>query len=130
MKVVRVVAGIIERDGRLLVCQRRADAAFPLKWEFPGGKVEAGEDREEALRRELREELAIEAGRLSEFQRYEHRYANGTRVDLSFYAVHDYTGEVQNRAFERIAWVERAGLSALDFLEGDRAVIEKLLGAR
>ena len=53
-----VVAGILERDGRILICQRKADQAHPLKWEFPGGKVEAGEEPEAALQRELNEELA------------------------------------------------------------------------
>ena len=58
--VLTVVAGLIYKDGRLLVCQRRPGGAFPLKWEFPGGKVEKGESDIDALRRELREELAVE----------------------------------------------------------------------
>ena len=57
----RVVAGIIERDGEILICQRRRDDSHALKWEFPGGKVERGESPEEALERELREELDIQA---------------------------------------------------------------------
>src|SRR5687767_1654175 len=124
--MINVVAGLIYRDGKLLVCQRRADASFPLKWEFPGGKVEAGETDEAALHRELREELDAEIGRVVLLDRYEHRYLGGPGVALRFYRVCDFAGTVGNRVFEQIAWVALDNLVSLDFLEGDRPIIEKL----
>ena len=69
-----VVAGVLERDGKILICRRRADQPHPLKWEFPGGKIEAGESPEFALMRELREELGIEATAGAELMRYEFAY--------------------------------------------------------
>ena len=69
-----VVAAVIERDGRILICQRRRGQAHELKWEFPGGKLEPGESPEVALRRELREELAIDAAPETEITRYEYAY--------------------------------------------------------
>src|SRR5215468_8749864 len=71
---ITVVAGLIQQGGRLLVCQRRRDGAFALKWEFPGGKVEPGETYENGLRRELREELGIEAHIGPEAYRTRHDY--------------------------------------------------------
>ena len=67
-----VVAGVLIRDNRILICQRRADQAHALKWEFPGGKLEAGESPEQALVRELREELGIESTPIRELMRYEY----------------------------------------------------------
>ena len=127
---INVVAALIYKDGRLLVCQRRRDAAFPLKWEFPGGKVEGGESDIDALRRELQEELAIETGSAVLVYQHEHSYANGPRVSLRFYYVRDFAGEVTNRVFEQISWSKLTDLRMLDFLEGDRPIIEELLSGR
>lgn len=122
-----VVAGILERDGRLLICQRRAQDTFPLKWEFPGGKVRPGEQPAEALRRELREELGIEAAIGPQIERYRFRYPSGDEFELVFFSVADFAGEPKNCAFQQVRWVSRQELSDYDFLEGDRALIEGLL---
>jgi 8-oxo-dGTP diphosphatase len=124
--VINVVAGLIYRDGKLLVCQRRGDAAFPLKWEFPGGKVEAEESDQAALQRELREELDIEIGRMVLLDRHEHRYSDDSMVSLRFYRACDFTGALKNVVFEQIAWVALDKLGGLDFLDGDRPIIDKL----
>jgi len=124
---IKVVAALIYKDGRLLVCQRRADGAFPLKWEFPGGKVEKGEADLDALERELREELDIDVGGARFLFQHTHSYSNGPTVSLRFYFVFDFTGEVKNLIFEQISWCKWVDLAALDFLEGDRPVIQKLL---
>ena len=128
--VINVVAGLIYQSDKLLVCQRRPDGAFPLKWEFPGGKVEAEESDAQALRRELREELEIEIGRVVLLDRNEHRYPGGPAVSLRFYRVCEFTGMVNNAVFERITWITLNDLGSLDFLEGDRPIIEKLLRDR
>ena len=124
---IQVVAGLIYRNGRLLVCQRRADSAFPLKWEFPGGKIESGESDVDALGRELREELAIQVHGAALVYQNDHCYAAGPMVSLHFYHIYDFDGEAKNLIFEQILWVPLPALGRLDFLEGDRPIIEKLL---
>ena len=126
-KLINVVAGLIYRNGRLLVCQRRADGAFPLKWEFPGGKVEKGESDIDALRRELREELTIEMRDGVLIYQHNHLYADGPAVSLRFYAVDDFDGDAENLIFERISWVAIPELERMDFLQGDRPFVEKLV---
>jgi 8-oxo-dGTP diphosphatase len=108
------------------VCQRRADAAFPLKWEFPGGKVEPGERFEEALQREIREELAIEIQDPVEIFSHRHRYPGFSEVSLKFFRVNRFEGELRNRVFQQIRWVAVNELPTLDFLAGDLPLIAKL----
>jgi 8-oxo-dGTP diphosphatase len=118
--MTEVVCGILERGGALLVGKRKPDAAHPGKWEFPGGKIESGETPDAALRRELREELAIECGGIEEILRYEFAYPAKKPVLLIFLRVAEFTGEPVNLAFAQIAWHPRERLHELDFLEGDR----------
>lgn len=127
-KTIEVVAGVIIRDGRVLICQRSAAAKFPLKWEFPGGKVEPGENPAEALRRELREELAIEVVESEEFARHVHDYNDMPPVELCFYRVLRYQGEMKNLIFQQVVWAEPQNLEQFDFLEGDLPLIKKLTG--
>jgi len=124
--MITVTAGILRDGDRVLICQRRAGARFGLKWEFPGGKIEDGESAEECLRRELREELAIEAEVGPEVYRTEHRYPGGFSVRLLFFRVTRYAGTPDNLDFERIQWVERTELPAYDFLEADRELVDRL----
>jgi 8-oxo-dGTP diphosphatase len=119
-----VTAGILGDGERVLICQRRAGARFGLKWEFPGGKVEVGEAPEACLRRELREELAIEAQIGSEIYRTEHQYPGGFTVRLLFFRVSGYAGTPVNHDFERIEWVEPGRLPEFDFLEADRELVD------
>lgn len=121
-----VSAGIIHRDGKILVGQRRKNDRHPLKWEFPGGKVEFGESPQQALVRELREELQIEARVGSELARYEHDYRTGNRVHLLFFAVREFAGEPRARVFEQICWIELQALPSLDFLDGDLDFVKRL----
>ena len=127
MNSVEVVAGLIVREGLLLVCQRKEKGTFPLKWEFPGGKVERNEAHEDALRRELMEELGIRADKLSEILRNTHKYSDDFMVNLRFYRVHSFTGVLQNRAFQHLVWAGTDKLSTLDFLDGDLPMIDLLL---
>ena len=115
-----VVAAILERDGRMLIGQRRPGGSHAGKWEFPGGKVEPGESPEEAIRRELREELAVEAAGVNEIYRYEYAYPGRRPLLLVFLRVSSFTGEPQNQAFARIAWEAPGEFSRYDFLDGDR----------
>jgi 8-oxo-dGTP diphosphatase len=121
-----VTAGILTEGDRVLICQRRAGARFGLKWEFPGGKVEDGESPEACLRRELLEELSIEAEVGPEIYRTEHRYPDGFAVRLLFYRILRYSGTPTNHAFERIVWARMTELSSYDFLEADRKLVERM----
>ena len=124
--VIRVSAGVLTWGQRLLICQRRDQDPHPLKWEFPGGKAQEGEDEADCLQRELREELGIEATIGAELHRATHTYPNGRTVALSFLHVPAYGGEIKNTQFQTLAWVEPAQLPAYDFLEGDLAFVAAL----
>jgi 8-oxo-dGTP diphosphatase len=128
-KSIDVVAGLLFNDGHLLACQRRADGPFPLKWEFPGGKIEAGEEPDAALVRELREELAIEAEAALEVFAHTHSYAGFPTVKLKFFHVPRYSGRLVNKVFEQIRWLSLDELRTVDFLEGDRPVVDWLTSA-
>jgi 8-oxo-dGTP diphosphatase len=117
--VITVVAAVIERQGRVLIGQRKASGHHALKWEFPGGKVEADETSEAAVVRELNEELAICARIDREITRYEFQYPGRSRILLIFYRVVDFESEPQNLNFEQLQWVAPERLRDFDFLEGD-----------
>jgi len=124
--VIQVVAGLFVRDGRILACRRRQDQAHASKWEFPGGKVEPGEDPRDALVRELREELSVEASLGEEFLRYEFSYPGKKPIELIFYWIEAYEGELKDAFFAETRWVAPRGLSDLDFLEGDVQIVAEL----
>lgn len=121
-----VAAAIIHHNGQVLVGQRRKADRHSLKWEFPGGKVEAGETPQQALARELREELRIDAKIGHELARYEHDYSSGTRIHLLFFAVPEYQGDPQAQVFEQIRWTDLRQLPTMDFLEGDIDFVRRL----
>lgn len=126
IRVTQVVAAVIVRGSQVLICQRTAEQAFPLQWEFPGGKVEAGEELAMALRRELNEELGIEAVIGPEIATVQHEYAEGLAVELHFFLVNEFAGEIENRIFREVRWEERGALDAATFLEADRDVVQRL----
>jgi 8-oxo-dGTP diphosphatase len=123
---VTVVAALIWREGRVLVCQRRQSDAFAGKWEFPGGKIQPGEEPRAALARELHEELGIHATIGAEIWRTEHQYPGHFPVRLTFFEVIDFEGIPENRAFEQIVWARPTDLAQYDFLEADRPLIALL----
>ncbi len=128
--MIRVVAGIIEdeRSGRLLICQRVYGKAFGGKWEFPGGKMLGGETPWAALRRELREELGIEARVGAEMHRVRHRYASMSEsVKVTFFPAAISFGVPRNLCFERVRWVRRTDIARYDFLEADRGLVARLV---
>jgi 8-oxo-dGTP diphosphatase len=121
--MVQVVAAIIEREGRILICRRTPEQSHPLKWEFPGGKVEPGETPEEALARELEEELAISGAHGEEITRYEYSYPEKKPIELIFYRVNGFAGDLRNLIFHEMQWEPRESLAQFDFVEGDRDFI-------
>jgi 8-oxo-dGTP diphosphatase len=125
--MLTVVAALIESDGKLLVCQRRRGGPFELLWEFPGGKKKDAEGLEEALIRELQEELGVTAQIGREIYRTRHKYAEMAEpLELIFFAATAEPAQIKNRVFERIEWRAPELLGELDFLAADRELIEKL----
>lgn len=126
----RVVAAIIEKDNKVLVCQRTRHQTMPLKWEFPGGKIEEGEQPRDALRRELEEELGIRGKIGDEIARLQHTYPNGVTVELRFFIVREYAGEIENRIFRDVQWAAPRDLGSYDFLEADASLVKDLVAGR
>ncbi len=125
-RAITVVAAVIERDGRVLIGRRRLDESYGGKWEFPGGKVEPGEEPRAALGRELAEELGIDAEIGQEIARYPYQYPGRPPIELIFFRVPEYTGQERNLAFAEIEWAERRKLPEYDFLDGDVAFVREL----
>ena len=121
-----VAAALIVREGQVLIGQRRPDQVMALKWEFPGGKIEPGESPQQALARELHEELGIQAVVGPAVIRVRHNYRHGGAVDLQFFAVREFTGEIQNQIFNEVRWVRLGDLPEYDFLAADLGLIRDL----
>ena len=122
----RVAAALIRRGDEILCCQRTEHQALPLQWEFPGGKIEAGETAAQALQRELEEELGITAEIGPEVAQVLHTDRNGSSVNLYFHVVDRYQDELENRIFNDIRWVKRGDLPGLDFLDADKELVRRL----
>lgn len=126
--MITVVAALIERGGKLLACQRKRGDKFELLWEFPGGKVEPGEAPRDALARELREELGIQAEIGKEVYRTRHHYVEMAEpLELLFFsgAIAEPVA-IRNMVFEQVRWFEPALLSQVDFLPADRELVVEL----
>ena len=110
----------------VLICQRKPDQPMSLKWEFPGGKVEDGETSEQALARELDEELGITATIGRRVAGIRHKYRNGGAIDLQFFVVDSFTGTIENRIFNDVRWSPLTALPGYDFLAADLGLIRDL----
>jgi 8-oxo-dGTP diphosphatase len=128
--VKRVVAAVLVRDGKILVCQRTRHQTMPMKWEFPGGKIEEGEQPRDALRRELEEELGIDATIGDEIARIRHEYKGGSSVELRFFTVKEYRKEIENKIFRDLQWAEPKDLPSFDFLEADLTLVADLASGK
>jgi 8-oxo-dGTP diphosphatase len=127
VRTIRVVAAVIEQDGRYLITQRRPAAVLPLLWEFPGGKVEASETDAAALKREVRHRLGVEitAGQLISFVSHPYeRYV----VDLYLYECRITSGDLAPLAVNAFKWVTSAEFDQYPFTPADEASMNKLLG--
>ena len=126
-RTIRVVAAVVERDGRYLITQRRATAVLPLLWEFPGGRVEPGETDGQALKREVLHRLGgeIECGKLISFvsHPYEHYV-----VDLFLYECRLLNRVLESRAVHAFKWVASTDFDQYPFTPADEASMNKLLG--
>jgi 8-oxo-dGTP diphosphatase len=125
-----VAAALIMRDGEVLIGQRRADQPMASLWEFPGGKIEPGESAQQALARELSEELGIRAEVGPPVTRIRHHYRRGGAVDLQFFTVRTFSGEIDNQIYQQVRWVKLADLTTYDFLAADRGLIRDLAAGK
>ena len=121
-----VAVALLQWRGKILICRRRSDQAHAGKWEFPGGKVEAGETPGQALVRELDEELGISVEVFDEVRRYEYAYPGQPPVRLAFFRVDRYSGAPDGAQFADLRWESCEALPAYDFLEGDARIVREL----
>jgi 8-oxo-dGTP diphosphatase len=124
--MIKVAVGILFDYGNVLICQRKSSARYPLKWEFPGGKVEEGESPTDCLKRELKEELGLDVDVGPLYHRQEHAYSDNGTFEVFYHVIASYRGDLENRAFESIQWCPRDRLEYIDMLEGNREVVVKL----
>ena len=123
-----VVGGLIHQNQKILICQRKEEDDHPLKWEFPGGKLKDNENNEEALRRELKEELNLEIVEMSFFDEYLYEYEKlSKKLKLIFFQIFKFEGQIQNKVHQQLKWIDISNLSDYDFLEGDLKIINKLI---
>jgi 8-oxo-dGTP diphosphatase len=125
-----VVAALILRGAHphreVLIGQRRPDQALAHKWEFPGGKIEPGESAEQALARELEEELGIAATVGDAVTTIRHNYRNGGAIQIQFFIVTEFAGEIRNRIFQETRWTPLDRLPGFDFVAADLTLIREL----
>jgi 8-oxo-dGTP diphosphatase len=124
---IRVVGALIEQDGRYLITQRSPSATLPLLWEFPGGRVEAGETDAAALARELREEMAIEVEVGERVVHVDHAYEDYD-IDFCVYRCRLRKGPVRNLRVHAHEWVRPEELDRYEFPPADERSLSKLLG--
>lgn len=124
MIMIVVAAGIVSRNGKIMLCQRRPGDRLGLKWEFPGGKLESGETPQQALERELREELAIETrtGRIFDV----HHVAGEQEILVLFFRSEILSGEPQTIECNAVAWADPAELTQYDLAPADMEVARLL----
>ena len=123
-----VVGGIIYQNKKILICQRKEEGDHPLKWEFPGGKLKDNENNQEALKRELKEELSIEINKMIFFDEYFYEYKKLSKnLKLVFFQIFQFEGEIQNKVHQQLKWIDISKLGDYDFLEGDLKIINKLM---
>jgi len=124
--IVEVTAGVIVRNQTVLVCQRLPGGHHPGKWEFPGGKVEPGESLETCMRRELAEELEVDAIVGRRLWRTQHQYPGRAPFALTFFTIPRFGGTLTNKCFAALRWVSISDLAGVDFLDGDREFVAAL----
>ena len=122
---IKVVAGLIFQNNKLLICQRPKFKDHPLKWEFPGGKIKKDETSEDALIREIKEELSINIFNYNELISYNFNYSDlGKTVFINFYLIKNFTGKILNNFHNQLKWIEIKDIREYDFLEGDHKIID------
>jgi 8-oxo-dGTP diphosphatase len=126
----RVVAGILVRDGKVLLTRRTPSQSFPFLWEFPGGKIEPGESPQAALAREFREEVGITIGDCTPYDRIRYRDPRGRDIEVDFYRVGTYRGTPRPLEVGAVSWTALPDLEGVAFIPANASVVDRLLRER
>lgn len=124
--MTQAAVAILQKEKRILICQRKKDARYALKWEFPGGKVEEGESFFECAKREVREELSMTIDAFDQSESQINRYDDGGVFEVMYFFVSRFEGVPVNNAFEQIRWVTLEELRSLDILEGNKPLVSRM----
>jgi 8-oxo-dGTP diphosphatase len=124
--MTRAAVAILREKGRVLVCQRKRNSRYQLKWEFPGGKVEPGESVQDCVKRELHEELSINVETIGLMKSQVNRYDDGGIFEVTYCFIQQFSGRPVNNAFEEIRWVTLTELQSMDILEGNKSFVSTL----
>ncbi|MDA0986516.1 MAG: NUDIX domain-containing protein [Bacteroidetes bacterium] len=125
--MIETVVGIIIKEGAVLLGQRKETSLYPLKWEFPGGKVEKNESIENCLKRELKEELNLDIKSCELYHQQFAEYKDSGKFFVHYYLINLKNENVRNLAFKQIAWIPISELKEFDILEGNKNVVKKLI---
>ena len=123
---IPVASGVIVKNNKILIGLRAEGDSGAGMWEFPGGKIELNESSESAIKRELREELDIEATVNQKIMKYSHRFKN-TIYEISFFEINKFSGSIKNNVHDDLQWVELASLKKYRFISGDLLFIDRIL---
>ena len=124
--MTRAAVAILRENGRVLVCQRKKNSRYELKWEFPGGKVESGESVQDCVKRELHEELSIDDETIGRMTSQVNHYDDGGIFEVTYCFILQFRGKPVNKAFEEIRWVTLTELQSMDILEGNKSFVSAL----
>jgi 8-oxo-dGTP diphosphatase len=124
--MTQAAVAILQKEKRILICQRKKTARYGLKWEFPGGKVEEGESFFDCVTREVNEELSITIDAFDRSESQVNRYDDGGVFEVMYFFVSRFEGTPVNNAFEQIRWVTLDELRSLDMLEGNKPLIARM----
>jgi 8-oxo-dGTP diphosphatase len=122
--MLRVTCAIIEKNGKILCAQRSETMKLPLKWEFPGGKIEENESPEACLKREIREELGIEIDILEQLPSFKHRYSANFSIELFPFRCKTLSEEIYLAEHKQIKWLSLGELKDLDWAEADVPIVK------
>lgn len=128
MTDIRVAAAIILKNSQVLIARRPADKHKGGYWEFPGGKIESSETAEQALIREIAEEVNIQIESAELFEEIRYTYPEKV-VHLLFFACQNFTGEAQGMEGQEVRWVEKSELAQYQFPEANQPIVDKLLNS-
>ena len=123
---IPVASGVIVKNNKILIGLRAEGDTGAGMWEFPGGKIELNESSESAIKRELREELDIEATVNQKIMKYSHRFKN-TIYEISFFEINKFTGSIKKNVHDDLQWIELASLKKYRFISGDLLLIDRIL---
>jgi 8-oxo-dGTP diphosphatase len=127
--MVRVTCAIILKNHKILVTQRGEKMKLPLKWEFPGGKLEIDESEENCIKREIREELGIEIGVIGRLSNNIHDYGS-FKIELIPFLANYISGEIKLIEHANCVWLNNNELIDLDWAEADKPIVNELIKLR